>query len=218
MLDVSTNRPNAGCKRTPKSPVAKQRVESHQTDQAVVPVNAKESTHPGSSCKDATERPVSGTHVEIVVEDDSSDRCPTDDHSRSAAKKVLFQDNKSYETSTPDQAPRTASVNPVENDEISRITPLSPIVISNDPQADTASVVVSSTEDSDIYAQLPKPRSSLVPAYPCPWMPEMRSAVLSIGSGAKLGAVKSRGTFSPNPKIIKTPFSNNKSNQAYEKL
>jgi len=135
----------------------------------------------------------------------------------SGKKEMLTYD---YETSTPDQ--RSAHSHPVVghsgHSAISRIIPLSPVIISTDPQADNSSVVVSSTADSDIYAQIPRLRSTPV-SYP--YIPEMKHHFLTVGSSASRAKVsKSRGTFSPHSKsksLVKSPLSSYRES-TYERI
>ena len=135
----------------------------------------------------------------------------------SGKKEMLTYD---YETSTPDQ--RSAHSHPVVghsgHSAISRIIPLSPVIISTDPQADNSSVVVSSTADSDIYAQIPRLRSTPV-SYP--YIPEMKHHFLTVSSSASRAKVsKSRGTFSPPSKsksLVKSPLSSYRES-TYERI
>jgi len=81
-------------------------------------------------------------------------------------------------------------------------TPLSPVVIPTDPGSEYASVIVSSTPESDIYATSEQLRTNS--NYLCPYLPDLKNHFMTIGhnSGGEKEK-RSRGTFSPRKA---TPF------------
>ena len=81
-------------------------------------------------------------------------------------------------------------------------TPLSPVVIPTDPGSEYASVIVSSTPESDIYATREQLRANS--NYLCPYLPDLKNHFMTIGhnSGGEKEK-RSRGTFSPRKA---TPF------------
>ena len=83
-------------------------------------------------------------------------------------------------------------------------TPLSPVVIPTDPGSEYASVVVSSTPESDIYATSEQLGMGATSNYLCPYLPDLKNHFMTIGnnSGGEKEK-KSRGTFSPRKA---TPF------------
>lgn len=81
-------------------------------------------------------------------------------------------------------------------------TPLSPVVIPRDPGSEYASVIVSSTPESDIYATSEQLRSNS--NYLCPYLPDLKNHFMTIGNNSGGEKEKrSRGTFSPRKA---TPF------------
>ena len=81
-------------------------------------------------------------------------------------------------------------------------TPLSPVVIPTDPGSEYASVIVSSTPESDIYATSEQLRSNS--NYLCPYLPDLKNHFMTIGNNSGGEKEKrSRGTFSPRKA---TPF------------
>ena len=82
-------------------------------------------------------------------------------------------------------------------------TPLSPVVIPTDPGSEYASVIVSSTPESDIYATTEQ-LGVATTNYLCPYLPDLKNHFMTIGnnSGGEKEK-KSRGTFSPRKA---TPF------------
>jgi len=95
--------------------------------------------------------------------------------------------------------------------------PLSPCIISSDPQEHSHSKVIRSTDDSEIYAQIPIPCSSEVSrintmqfpldhqlsirdrAVSVPYIPDLKEHFIALKTKQDVNSkVKSRGTFSPN--------------------
>ena len=78
-------------------------------------------------------------------------------------------------------------------------TPLSPVVIPQDPGSAYSSVIVSSTPETDIYATSEQLGSA--GTYLCPYLPDLKNHFMTIGNIG--GEMRSRGTFSPRRA---TPF------------
>ena len=79
-------------------------------------------------------------------------------------------------------------------------TPLSPVVIPQDPGSAYSSVIVSSTPETDIYATSEQLGSA--GTYLCPYLPDLKNHFMTIGYKSG-GERRSRGTFSPRRA---TPF------------
>ena len=90
-------------------------------------------------------------------------------------------------------------------------TPLSPVVIPQDPGSAYSSVIVSSTPETDIYATSEQLGSA--GTYLCPYLPDLKNHFMTIGNKSG-GETRSRGTFSPRRA---TPFKH-KNTTDYERL
>ena len=99
-------------------------------------------------------------------------------------------------------------------------TPLSPVVIPQDPGSVYSSVIVSSTPETDIYATTEQLGSACnnsnnnsAGTYLCPYLPDLKNHFMTIGNKSG-GETRSRGTFSPRRA---TPFKH-KNTTDYERL
>ena len=91
-------------------------------------------------------------------------------------------------------------------------TPLSPVVIPQDPGSAYSSVIVSSTPETDIYATSEQLGSA--GTYLCPYLPDLKNHFMTIGNKSG-GETRSRGTFSPRRA---TPFKHKNRTTDYERL
>ena len=91
-------------------------------------------------------------------------------------------------------------------------TPLSPVVIPQDPGSAYSSVIVSSTPETDIYATSEQMGSA--GTYLCPYLPDLKNHFMTIGNKSG-GETRSRGTFSPRRA---TPFKHKNRTTDYERL
>ena len=91
-------------------------------------------------------------------------------------------------------------------------TPLSPVVIPQDPGSAYSSVIVSSTPETDIYATSEQLGSA--GTYLCPYLPDLKNHFMTIGNKSG-GETRSRGTFSPRRA---TPFKHKNGTTDYERL
>ena len=100
-------------------------------------------------------------------------------------------------------------------------TPLSPVVIPQDPGSAYSSVVVSSTPETDIYATSEQlgsagnnSNNNSAGTYLCPYLPDLKNHFMTIGNKSG-GETRSRGTFSPRRA---TPFKHRNRMTDYERL
>ena len=91
-------------------------------------------------------------------------------------------------------------------------TPLSPVVIPQDPGSVYSSMIVSSTPETDIYATSEQLGSA--GTYLCPYLPDLKNHFMTIGNKSG-GETRSRGTFSPRRA---TPFKHRNRTTDYERL
>ena len=88
---------------------------------------------------------------------------------------------------------------------VSRSTPLSPVIIPINSLENDASIIVSSTPESDVYAQIPVKETELVKNQSCPYLTDLKEHFITIGrKNESCTTKKSRGTFSPQPKTRTT--------------
>jgi len=115
--------------------------------------------------------------------------------------------------------PKSVSTSNIPDPTQSRGTPLSPVIISSNSMENDPSILVSSTPESDIYAQpqIPAQVEEVNKNYPCPYLTDLKEHFITIGRRAECSAKKSRGTFSPHPKT-RTRIRSLRSTPNYQKI
>ena len=114
------------------------------------------------------------------------------------------------------------STNPISSSNIPGLTqtrgaPLSPVVISINSTEDDTSILVSSSPESDIYADIQAQGVQAVKNPPCPYLMDLKEHFITIGRRTEFSTKKSRGTFSPQPKT-RTVLGSLRSTPNYQKI
>ena len=124
----------------------------------------------------------------------------------------IFESNSSSST-------KQISFSNIHGQTQSRGTPLSPVIISTNSAEDDASILVSSTPESDIYAEpeIGAQGEKVVKNYPCPYLADLKEHFITIGRRSEFSTKKSRGTFSPQPKA-RTALGSLRTTPNYQKI